>query len=87
MTLRTTFILLFVGLWAWAAEVTDAHHWGLLNLWDMPFWLKAIFSILLHSFVDFNLQVTANWMFFCLVLGLAWGLEHTPRRRSRRSTE
>ncbi|MEE8160083.1 MAG: O-antigen ligase family protein [Acidobacteriota bacterium] len=35
----------------------------------------AIFSILLHSFVDFNLQIPANWMIFCVILGLAWSLE------------
>jgi len=32
----------------------------------------AIFSILLHSFVDFNLQIPINWVVFCMILGLAW---------------
>ena len=35
----------------------------------------AIFSILLYSLVDFNLQITANWMIFCSILGHAWNLE------------
>ncbi|RPJ49796.1 MAG: tetratricopeptide repeat protein, partial [Acidobacteria bacterium] len=38
----------------------------------------AIFSILLHSLVDFNLQIPINWVVFCMVLGLAWG--RTPVR-------
>ncbi len=44
----------------------------------------AIVSIALHSLVDFNLQIAANWVYFCAVLGLAWGLEHAPRRRAGR---
>jgi putative inorganic carbon (hco3(-)) transporter len=35
----------------------------------------AILSILLHSFVDFNLQIPANLMVFAVILGLAWSLE------------
>ncbi len=41
----------------------------------------AVASIALHSLVDFNLQIAANWIFFCGVLGLAWGLERAPSRR------
>lgn len=32
----------------------------------------AIFSILVHSLVDFNLQVGANWMLFCTILGISF---------------
>ena len=35
----------------------------------------AIFSILLHSFIDFNLQIPSNWMIFNIVLGLSWSIE------------
>ncbi|HXK60588.1 MAG TPA: O-antigen ligase family protein, partial [Acidobacteriota bacterium] len=34
----------------------------------------AVFSILLHSLVDFNLQIPVNWVVFCMILGLAWRL-------------
>ncbi len=37
--------------------------------------LGAVFSILLHSLVDFNLQIPTNLMIFCAILGLAWSLE------------
>ncbi len=37
--------------------------------------LGALFSILLHSLVDFNLQIPTNLMVFCMILGLAWSLE------------
>ena len=44
----------------------------------------ALFSILLHSLVDFNLQIPTNLMIFCMVLGLAWSLESSadPSGRS-----
>ena len=35
----------------------------------------AIFSILVHSLVDFNLQIPANWIIFCVILGLTWNLD------------
>jgi len=35
----------------------------------------AIFSILVHSLVDFNLQIPANWAVFCIILGLSWSVE------------
>ena len=38
----------------------------------------AIFSILVHSFVDFNLQLPANLMVFCVILGLAWSVDTQP---------
>ncbi len=37
--------------------------------------LGAMFSILLHSLVDFNLQIPTNLMIFCMITGLAWSLE------------
>ena len=35
----------------------------------------AIFSILVHSLVDFNLQIPLNLMVFCTILGLSWAGE------------
>jgi len=35
----------------------------------------GIFSILVHSLVDFNLQIPVNWMIFCMILGLSWSVE------------
>ena len=35
----------------------------------------AIFSILVHSLVDFNLQIPLNWAVFCIILGLSWSVE------------
>ncbi len=43
----------------------------------------AIFSILLHSLFDFNLQIPANLAVLCTILGLAWSLEWTGRRSAR----
>ncbi len=40
--------------------------------------LGALFSIFLHSLVDFNLQIPTNLMIFCMILGVAWSLE-SPR--------
>jgi len=37
----------------------------------------AIFSVLLHSLVDFSLQLPALLMLFSSVIGLAWGLDLT----------
>ncbi len=34
--------------------------------------LGAIFSILLHSLLDSNLQVPANWVLYCAILGLSF---------------
>ncbi len=42
----------------------------------------ALFSILLHSMVDFNLQIPTNLMIFCMILGLAWSLDSSPRQRA-----
>lgn len=35
----------------------------------------AIFSILVHSGMDFNLQIPGNWMIFCTILGLSWSTD------------
>lgn len=43
----------------------------------------AVFSILLHSFVDFNLQIPANWAVFCIILGV--GLSGADASRTARS--
>jgi len=45
----------------------------------------AIFAILFHSLVDFNLQIPANWMMFCMILGLSWIIR--DRRSSVRTLE
>lgn len=34
----------------------------------------AIFSILVHSMIDFNLQIPSNWVVFCILLALSWGM-------------
>ncbi|MDA2932707.1 O-antigen ligase family protein [Acidobacteria bacterium AH-259-D05] len=47
----------------------------------------AIFSILVHSFVDFNLQIPVNLMIFCMILGLAWGLDFKPAKSAKESTK
>ena len=40
----------------------------------------SIFSIVVHSLVDFNLQIPINWVIFCMILGLAWGLDFKPTK-------
>ncbi len=40
----------------------------------------SVFSILLHSLVDFNLYIPSNWMLFCAILGLGWGLASQEKR-------
>lgn len=43
----------------------------------------AVFSILLHGLVDFNLQIPANWIMFCTILALSWSLTlHRSKWRS-----
>ncbi len=51
----------------------------------------AIVTILVHSLVDFNLQIPGNLLLFALIVGLAWSLEREgsldragPPSRSRR---
>ncbi len=39
---RLAFPVAAVGL----ALVTEARGWGLLNLWDLPFWLKVVLAVL-----------------------------------------
>ncbi len=43
----------------------------------------SVFSILLHSLVDFNLYIPSNWMLFCAILGLGWGLGRQEERAQR----
>ena len=38
----------------------------------------AIFAILIHSMVDFNLQIPANLAYFAVVLGLGWNARTAP---------
>jgi O-antigen ligase len=44
----------------------------------------SILSVVLHSFVDFNLQIPANLMVFAVILALAWSLEWQPEGHRRR---
>jgi O-antigen ligase len=46
--------------------------------------LGSIFSILLHSLLDSNLQVPANWVLYCTILGLSFAKTRT--RDEERST-
>lgn len=39
----------------------------------------AILAILLHSLIDFNLQIPGNLMIFCTILGLSWGTERNQK--------
>ncbi len=47
----------------------------------------AVFSILLHSLVDFNLYIPSNWMLFCAILGLGWGLGRQEERATQSGWE
>lgn len=48
--------------------------------------ITAVFSILLHSFVDFNLQVGANGLYFFFVLAVVVSAAHTRFSDSREPT-
>ena len=70
--------LLFWGFVVWRFWRSTALFLESQDAWKQGIALGcagAIFSILLHSLVDFNLQVPANWMIFCMILGLTWSLE------------
>ncbi len=41
--------------------------------------LLAVFSILLHSLVDFNLYIPANQAVFWAIIALGWALDRNPR--------
>ena len=47
----------------------------------------AIFSIVLHSLVDFNLQIPANALVFAVIVGLGWAAELPRPDNSRRVFE
>jgi O-antigen ligase len=46
----------------------------------------AILSILVHSLVDFNLQIPSNLMVFAMVLALSWAATPGPAASDRRAT-
>lgn len=48
--------------------------------------LAAIFSILLHSFVDFNMQIGANGLYFFFLLAMTVSAANTRFRSGRQST-
>jgi O-antigen ligase len=43
--------------------------------------VMAILAMLLHSAVDFSLQIPANAATFVMLLALAWVVRYMPRRR------
>ena len=58
--------------------------------------VMAIVSLLIHSFVDFNLQIPANALMFVVMLAFCWLCRYVPHeagdkthhgRRRRRHTE
>ncbi len=68
--------LLFWGFVLWRLWGAGRDFLAMKDLWSEGIALGcagAIFSILLHSLADFNLQIPINWVIFCMVLGLAWG--------------
>ncbi|MEN3112403.1 O-antigen ligase family protein [Uliginosibacterium paludis] len=46
----------------------------------------AICALLIHSWVDFNLQMPANALVFCVLLAVMWALVPRPPRGSGRSS-
>lgn len=44
--------------------------------------IMGIFAMLIHSTVDFNLQIPANAATFMIILALAWVVQFLPRHRS-----
>ncbi|WP_284378928.1 O-antigen ligase family protein [Litoribrevibacter albus] len=46
--------------------------------------IMAISAILLHSTVDFNLQIPANAAFFVIILSMSWVVRYLPRKTYRR---
>jgi len=45
----------------------------------------AIFTILVHSLVDFNLQLPANLLIFSIVLGLSWAVDQSANHTHGRA--
>lgn len=70
--------LLFWGFVAWRFARATRLFFSSRSPWRRGVGLgcaAAIFSLLLHSLVDFNLQVPASLAYFCVVLGLGWAAE------------
>lgn len=44
--------------------------------------MMAVIALLMHSTVDFSLQIPANAATFVVILSLAWVVRHLPSRRS-----
>ena len=42
--------------------------------------IRSIFTIALHSLVNFNLQIPSHAAYFGVILGLAWSLDLRSRR-------
>lgn len=72
------------------AAVVLASLWRLMRFWrkdesrlnrGVAFGVSmAVCALLIHSWVDFNLQIPANALYFCVFLSLVWVLE--PRVRA-----
>jgi len=70
--------LLFWGFVAWRFLAAARAALAERETWRRGLALgsaAAIFTILVHSMVDFNLQIPANLTLLAVVLGLAWSLE------------
>ncbi len=66
---------LFWGFVLWRFFASSNRFLVSDDLWEQGMALGcagAILSILLHSIVDFNLQIPANWGVFCVILGLTF---------------
>ena len=67
--------LCFWGFVVWRFWRSIATFLGSADPWRQGIGLGcagAIFSILVHSLVDFNLQIPVNLMIFSMILGLSW---------------
>lgn len=73
-------VILYQSLQSWKKR----REWYAIYLF--PGCLAAIFSILLHSFVDFNMQVGANGLYFFFLLAMTVSAANTRFRYGRQST-
>ncbi len=83
-------IPLAIAFWAFLGwrSVRAARTWLVADdPWTAAFALGssgAIAAILVHSLVDFNLQIPTNLVIFAAVVGASWGLEIEPRTATAR---
>jgi predicted tellurium resistance membrane protein TerC len=48
--------------------------------------IMGVLALMIHSSVDFNLQIPANAMMFMVMLALGWIARHCERRKTTSST-